>query len=250
MIDASDIPTLPGSPIVDRNGVPVGVLKVPYQEPGTGNPLWASIHRNTTGAPAAFVPLDGASRASGDDGTITLGVDVAAIDTAPVVSERATFTDEHATALHAHYSAGEETPTAVPVAGGTWPVTVVRSEEQLRVRTETVPSDRVRLKKVVVTEEKTITVTVRREEFQLVREPYESETTDTEPTVPGGARLDMTLHEERVVITKEIVPVEHVHVDVVRVNGTIPVTATVRKERVDVTTDHERSPRSPPESEH
>ena len=48
---------------------------------------------------------------------------------------------------------------------------MVRSEEEVRLRTEARPRERVRLKKVVVTDHVERTVPVRREEVRLEHEP-------------------------------------------------------------------------------
>lgn len=52
-------------------------------------------------------------------------------------------------------------------------VAVTRSEERLVVRTEAVPVRRVRIRKVIVSEERTVTVTVRREELRVEEEPLD-----------------------------------------------------------------------------
>lgn len=60
----------------------------------------------------------------------------------------------------------------LPVTGQE-PITVVRSEERLDVTTVRTLTERLRVRKVIVTEERTITVTLRREEFVLEREPLD-----------------------------------------------------------------------------
>lgn len=113
---------------------------------------------------------------------------------------------------------------------------LVSRREELRVRTEQVARGRVVLRKRIVEEEQTITVTVRREELEVVEEdaadfgaaPLDDRGRDTgafgsdraqdEARRPeagrGEARSDddveMVLHAERPVITMEVVPVERV----------------------------------------
>ncbi|RYY05902.1 MAG: DUF2382 domain-containing protein, partial [Alphaproteobacteria bacterium] len=91
-------------------------------------------------------------------------------------------------------------------AGG--PVDVIRHAEQLRAMTRSVPVERVRLKKVIVTEERTITVQVRREELRLEHETLDPATAT--PTTVGPSDLELILHGEQITITRTIVPIERV----------------------------------------
>jgi len=100
------------------------------------------------------------------------------------------------------------------------PLVVTRSEEQLRVATESVPVGTVRVSKHIVTEEKTITVQLRREELRLEHVPL----TPTEHPGHGAAHevgagkdVVIVLHAEQANVTTEIVPIERVtvHTDVI-----------------------------------
>lgn len=122
--------------------------------------------------------------------------------------------------------------------------TVTRSEEQIRVRLARVPYARVVLRKVVVTEEVTLTVTVRREELRAETIPVpdaagELDIPDDEELTDGGdldedSVLEMVLHAERPVVTMESVPVERVRVRKEIVTGEQQVQAEVHVEHVDV----------------
>lgn len=75
-------------------------------------------------------------------------------------------------------AASGRTASEVPTAGGTADESeddsMVRSEERLRViGTERVPTERVRLRRYTVTEQKEVTVPVSREEFRIEYEPAE-----------------------------------------------------------------------------
>ncbi|RFA16890.1 hypothetical protein B7R22_02240 [Subtercola boreus] len=111
---------------------------------------------------------------------------------------------------------------------------IIRSEEVLHVSTRTVPVNRVTMKKVIVTETQTFTVQVRREEVRLITEPLTEESalppgTDTSVDVPD---ITMVLHEESVVISTEVVPVERVRLVRHRVVDSETVTADVRTEKI------------------
>jgi len=127
---------------------------------------------------------------------------------------------------------GPVTGSTVPSDG---PVNVVRSEERAQFSVEAVPVERVRLAKVIVSREETITVTVRREEFRLIREPVAvGEAVSTNSVeVP----IELVLHEEQVVVERRVVPVERVRITVDRVTEAVDVSTTIRQERIDVTYD-------------
>jgi uncharacterized protein (TIGR02271 family) len=117
------------------------------------------------------------------------------------------------------------------------PVEVVLSKEQLQIDTVSVPVERVRIQKVIVTEERTVTVTVRREELRVVREPVRPDEEPPEEVATFDSRdrvIDMVLHEEQVVIGRHVVPVERVRVVVDRVVTQQPVTTELSHEEVDV----------------
>ncbi|SMH32616.1 conserved domain-containing protein [Rathayibacter oskolensis] len=110
-------------------------------------------------------------------------------------------------------------------------VSVIRSEERLDVTTVRTATERVRIRRVIVTEERTVTLQVRREELVIEREPLEG-------TVSGGeaapAPLTFVLHAEQPVVTTRVVPVERVHVIVDRITAMRSVSESVRKERVEL----------------
>ena len=122
---------------------------------------------------------------------------------------------------------------------------MTRSEERLVATTEVYEVGRARLRKHVVTEEVQITVLVRREELRLERAsvPPGGETPVEDPDVfgpddvfggpEGGPVFEITLHEERPVVTTEIVPVERVRLaKVVRTEERV-VSGEVRKEVIE-----------------
>lgn len=90
-----------------------------------------------------------------------------------------------------------------------------------------------RIRKVVVTEERTLTIQVRREELHLEDEPI----TGGEPTssaMGDNREVIVVLHEERPVVTTEVVAVERARIATYRVSEEQTVTDEVRREVVDV----------------
>ncbi|OOB92131.1 YsnF/AvaK domain-containing protein [Rathayibacter sp. VKM Ac-2630] len=114
-------------------------------------------------------------------------------------------------------------------------VTVIRSEERLSATTVRTATERVRIRRVVVTEERTVTVQLRREELVIEREPIDGDAgpaSDAEPPAP----ITLVLHAEELVPTTRVVPVERVSVLVDRIVEMRTVSDSVQKERVDVQT--------------
>jgi uncharacterized protein (TIGR02271 family) len=115
---------------------------------------------------------------------------------------------------------------------------MTRSEEQLRVGVQTRAVTRAVLRKYIVTEEVTRTFTVRREEVRLEQIPV----TDDGAGDPAGSPLapeefEFVLHEERPVITTEVVPVERVRLRKEVVTDYVEVSDQLRKEQFDVDVD-------------
>ena len=113
---------------------------------------------------------------------------------------------------------------------------MTRSEEQVRVGTETRETGRARLRKYVVTENVTQTVPVSREEVRLEREPITDANRDE--ALSGGditeEEHEVVLTEERPVVQKETVPVERVRLDKDTVTNQHEVDETVRKEEIEL----------------
>jgi stress response protein YsnF len=125
---------------------------------------------------------------------------------------------------------------------------ITRSEERLVASTEVYEVGHARLRKYVVTEEVQVTVLVRREELRLEREsvPAHGQTLVEDPDVfgppevfggpDGGTIFEVTLHEERPVVTTEIVPVERIRLAKVVQTEQHIATGEVRRERIELET--------------
>ena len=133
-------------------------------------------------------------------------------------------------------------PAPVPPLGGQGSSGdyLLRSEEQLQVSTERVVAGYARLEKFTVTETKTITVQVTREEVRLVNRTADGSEPDR-PTQASPAETDpgrwMVVSREEVVVTKRVVPVERVRLEVYPVAEQRRITEQVRKEQVDTAFD-------------
>lgn len=118
-------------------------------------------------------------------------------------------------------------------------VDVVRSEERLRVTSQRIPVERVLLRRHVVTETRTVTVQVRREELHIERVAVTDGTPATTAAEPGDNApvLVMVLSEEVAEVTTRVVPKERVRVFIERQTEQQSASATLRREVVEVATD-------------
>ena len=110
---------------------------------------------------------------------------------------------------------------------------IIRSEEQLNVQKDRVESGQVRLRKYVVNETETVEVPVEREEVRVVREPITDADRANYDGKIGEQEASVTLHEERVNVSKDSVPVEKVSLEKDTVQDTERVSEELRKERFD-----------------
>jgi uncharacterized protein (TIGR02271 family) len=242
---------LDASVVLGDDGTEIGKVGQIYTDNETGQPSWVTVKTGWFGTSESFVPLNAASI---DGDTIRVPYDKDRIKGAPHndAGEPLSETDEQE--LYAYYglssssgrsdSRDAETPARTATDHSSEYMT--RSEEQLQVGTEKVQTGRARLRKVIVTEQQTITVPVTREEVRLVREPIGADHgVDTTIGEIGEAATDLVLTEERVVVSKETVPVEKVRLGTETITEQKEVTEAVRKEQIElddatVTTDDPR----------
>jgi stress response protein YsnF len=229
-----------GYPVTGAAAEPLGRVVSVFADPATGAATWAAVDIGT-GAPA-LVPLD---RAGADASAIRVPFDAEQLRTAPSHDPLSDLGDDQVAALSRHYYAEPAGPPPAvrqadaSAADGQW---VVRHEEQLGVVVDTAVVGRVRVRKYTVTEERTFTVSVTREEVSIEQEDVPAAEQVVMAAGEPGAELgdqalEIVRYEERVVVTKEVVPVERIRV--VRHVVTEPqvVRGVVRREVVDVRED-------------
>jgi uncharacterized protein (TIGR02271 family) len=240
------IQALDDSVVVGTDGSEIGRVGQVYTDNDTGQPSWVTVKTGWFGTNESFVPLNAATI---EDGTIRVPYDKDMIKGAPNNDAGAPLSETDEQQLYSYYNltgpagdaAGYEqsqarldrTDTDIPARGAVSGDAdyLTRSEEQLHVGTEKVQTGRARLRKVVVTEQQTVTVPVTREEVRVVREPINPG--DSVDTTIGEADADVVLTEERVVVNKETVPVEKVRLGTDTVTEQQEVTEAVRKEQIE-----------------
>ena len=123
---------------------------------------------------------------------------------------------------------------------------MTRSEEELRVGTESRERGSARLRKYVVTETQQVTVPVQREEVRVEREPITDANLDAATSGPAISEEEheVTLREEEVVVVdKRAVPKKRVRLDTETVTDERQVSEEVRKEHIQVDGDQDQLPR-------
>nr|VDG64167.1 Uncharacterized protein conserved in bacteria [Streptococcus thermophilus] len=265
MADYNRIEDLANATAFDVNGDKVGGVKDVYVNDTTGQPDFVSVNHGLFGGGDSIVPLRGHSL---QDGELHLAFAKDRIEDAPDLDENGHLTNADQEAFYRHYGLeGVEDrtqyETGAPAAGAAAGAgagagygehaadrdraefadregvaadndgSIVRSEEQLNVNKERVESGQVRLRKYVVHETETVEVPVEREEVRVTREPISEADRANYDGQLGEQEASVTLHEDRVNVSKESVPVEKVSLDKDTVQETHQVSEDVAKERIE-----------------
>jgi uncharacterized protein (TIGR02271 family) len=254
MISQDPLRDVVGAAAYDRDGDKIGKIGQLYYDDASGQPTWFTVHPGFFSTHESFVPVSDAE--FNDDG-VTVAYDKATVKDAPKIAEDGHLSPQEEQQLYRYYdvdyNAGYDgAPGAVghDTSGPTTDDAMTRSEEHLRVSTETQEVGRTRLRKHVVTERQQVTVPVSHEEVTLEREPI----TDANrgPAYDGPAiseeEHEVTLHAERPVVDTEAVAVERVRLDTQTVTNQETVGGQVRKEEIELDTD-DRNPRDEAQGE-
>ena len=258
MIDSSNINSVFDSKVVDQNDAKVGTVKQVFVDDDSGHPLFVSVATGLFGMSESFVPLQGATF-DGDAVHVTFDKDM--VKDAPRIDADDALTDpqqeqiwvyyfgaqgagrredghhEHGRGEHARQEHGEGHR-----GGRDSQDAMTRSEERLNVDKQSVPTERARLRKHVVTEQQNITVPVQHEELRVDREPITDENVGEAMSGPNLTEdeHDVTLNEEHVHVDKETVPVEQVRLDKDTVTEQENISEDVAHEEIDLDTDDRR----------
>jgi hypothetical protein len=145
-----------GHTVRDADGDKLGTLGDILLDRETDLPAWIGIRTGLFGRNESYVPLEGATEVDGD---VRVPYTADQVRDAPNVDPDITMSEADEERLFAHFGRGSGT-------------SMIRSEEEVSVgEAERRPVERVRLKKVTVTENVQETVPVRREVVQLEEEP-------------------------------------------------------------------------------
>jgi uncharacterized protein (TIGR02271 family) len=254
-----------GRTMVDPAGDKLGTIDAIYLDDETGQPEWATVTSGLFTATTAFVPLAQA-QATGESVQVPYGKDQ--VKAAPTMQADGNLSQDDEAELYRHYGmaytearsdsglpAGQDiaprdrdrdgvddmqdTSVGRDTSGPTTDDAMTRSEEELRVGTQTRERGRARLRKYVTTETQQVTVPVQREEVRVEREPITDANLDAATSGPAISEEEheVTLREEEVVVDKRAVPKERVRLDTETVTEERQVAEEVRKEQIQVDGD-------------
>lgn len=261
-INRDQLDSLYDAEVVDQNGDKIGGVGQVYLDDTTEEPAWVTVKTGLFGTKETFVPLSDA-QLSGE--RITVPYDKQHVKDAPNMDADSHLGDNEQDELYRYYGVGTGYGTTTDTSTGYADTDVdyaatgtttdtdmdrtadfadtrgsgdegmVLHEERANVGKERVETGRVRLRKHVVAEQKTITVPVEREEFEVVREPVGAG--DTGDGRLADDAVELTLSEERPVVEKEVVATERVGLDRNVVTEERDITTDVGREEVQVERD-------------
>ena len=236
-----------GGNVIDNDGDKIGSIGQVFLDDQTGQPEWITVKTGMFGGGESFVPLRDAE-VDGND--VRVPYDKDKVKDAPRISDADSHLDEAEEAtLYEYYGYGSEytagdydrssSDTGYDTSGNNTDSAMTRSEEELRVGTQTEARGKARLRKYVVTENVTTTVPVQREEVRVEREPITDANRDAATDGPAISEEEheVVLNEERVVVDKEAVPVERVRLEKDTVTEQQQVSEEVRREKIDIEDD-------------
>jgi uncharacterized protein (TIGR02271 family) len=222
--------------MVDPAGDKLGTIDAIYLDDETGQPEWAMVTSGLFTATTAFVPL---AQAQDLGDSIQVPYDKTQVKSAPSMEAHGQLSQDEEAELYRHYGldySEHRSDSGHDTSGPTTDEAMTRSEEELRVGTESRERGRARLRKYVTTEQQTVTVPVQREEVRVEREPITDANLDAATSGPAISEEEheVTLHEETPVVEKRAVPRERVRLDTETVTEERQVSEEVRKEQIQV----------------
>jgi stress response protein YsnF len=273
-----DVARLDGAEIIGDDGEKLGTVAGVYFDNASDQPEWVAVRSGLFGLNESLVPL-ATAEVRGD--RLHVPFDKEQLRRAPHHEPGRELSPQDEIDLFRHYGISYDTwaetqPTQAtssdtalsslhgePTASAdATDQAMTRSEEQLRVHTESRAVGRVRLRKQIVTEYQQITVPVRREEIRIEREPIDEADTyadgDAGPTSTdsidrsvagrvetaaprqvgvedvGGDEQEIILYAERPVVRTETVAVERIRVGTRSVTEQETVGGEVRRERIEL----------------
>jgi len=256
-----NVQQLVGGTLIDSTGDRVGKIEDIYLDRDTRQPEWALVNTGMFGSKQTFVPLATATTTGGD--TLQVTFEKARIKDAPRVDADGELSESDERTLYDYYglnygdsqsdttmAEGGQATAGTGTAGRTdtegtagrdtsGPTTddaMTRSEERMRVQKVRRPSELVRLRKYITTQNVTESVPVQREDVRIEREPITDANVDRAMSGPelSEEEHEVTLTQETAVADTEVVPVERVRVDKTVTTDQEEVSAELREEHIEV----------------
>ena len=280
MLDSSQLDQVVGSEVYGSDGDKIGKVGQLYLDDATNEPAWVTVNTGFFGSNESFVPVQDATLSGGritvpfdkekvkgapnvaDDGHLSPeeeqelyryygtsygGSDYSTTGTETTgvvggVSGDRDYTPGYQPGDEALDRANTAGTMGHDTSGPTTDDAMTRSEEQLRVGTQTREAGRARLRKFVTTETQTANVTVSKERPTLEREPITDANQGAAYDGPAISEEEheVVLREEVPVVEKTATPVERVRLGTETVTDEQTVSEEVRKENIELEGDTDR----------
>ncbi|MDJ0337917.1 PRC and DUF2382 domain-containing protein [Cryobacterium sp. PH31-O1] len=251
MINTNNVNDLIGADVYGIGDDKIGSVGQVYVDSDTQAPTWVTVKTGLFGGSETFAPLDDATF---DDGIVRVMYEKSRVKDALRIDDDGALSEEEESSLYRYYGkekrpgvadsgvydqdadSDSDATTGYDTSGPTTDTAMTRSEERLLVGTQKVETGRARLRKHIVTENVTTTVPVSHEEVTLQREPI---TDANRGDATAGPELSEEEHEvvltgERVVTSKETVPVERVALGTETITEQQQVNAAVSHEEIEL----------------
>jgi uncharacterized protein (TIGR02271 family) len=258
-----ELTTMRGRPVYTSDGEKLGDFEEIYRDEATGEPEWIRVKSSTLGGILGtkhfLVPLAGAEFQDGEDPAIRVAYSKDRVQDAPDI-EGDWISEEEERRLYNYYGlqvserrsesqlpegemreqhqhpAGEMREEHQHPATPHGEATISRHEEELQVGKRDVEYGRVRLRKWVETEPVTEEVELRRETAFVERQPVNRPASGA---AIGEEEVEMSLHREEPVVSKETVEREQVTVHSEEETEKETIHGEVRREHVEIEDDSE-----------
>ncbi len=246
-----------GQTLIDNDGDKIGSISDIYLDEQTEQPEWFAVRTGLLGTRVNFVPVQGMSRR---DDEVKAPFSKSQVKESPHAEADGALSQDEEAALYSHYGMSyseDSSDSGLPngqapqntghdTSGPNTDDAMTRSEEEMSVSKQTKAVGKARLRKYLVSEQKTITVPVTHEEVSIEREPI------TEANVGAameGKELsdeehEVTLHVEEAVVNKTVVPKERVRLATEAVTENQQVSADLTKEQIEADAIRADSPSS------
>jgi uncharacterized protein (TIGR02271 family) len=245
-----ELSTMRGRPVYTSDGEKLGDFEEIYHDEATRQPEWIRVKSATLGGILGtkhfLVPLAGAEFQDGEDPAIRVPYSKERVQDAPDV-EGDWISEEEERRLYNYYGlqvSEQRSETQLPEGGTQEPhqhpvtpqgeISVSRHEEELQVGKREVEYGRVRLRKWVETTPVTEEVELRQETAFVERQPVNRPASGA---AIGEEEVEMSLHREEPVVSKETVEREQITVHPEEEIEEETVHGEVRQERVEVEDD-------------
>ncbi|CAA9335690.1 MAG: putative conserved domain protein [uncultured Nocardioidaceae bacterium] len=268
MLDAQDARSIMGATAYGSDGDKIGKVGQVFLDDQSGRPEFVTVNTGFFGSNETFIPVSGATFSSDRlevpyskdkvKGAPNVGVDSGHLDeseeqrlyeyygmgygqsdTSYSGTETTTSGYTGTTGTTTGTTTGGIAPEGHDTSGPTTDDAMTRSEEQVRVGTQSREAGRARLRKWIEKDTETHTVPVTREEAVVQREPITDANIGNATSGPelSEEEHEVVLTEETAVVDKDVTPVERVRLGTQAVTEQETVTTDVAKERIEVEGD-------------